>query len=393
MNADSKTPYFEACELERMAAPTAQGSSLPNNAYTDPKFLALENRRLFRSTWCFAGFAHDIPNVGDVYPSFVAGQPVLLVRGDDLKVRAFHNVCSHRGAQLVAEAKTGLTSLVCSNHSWTYHLDGRLRARPHFFGGQNHDIIDQQCHPADLKELACEVWVDWIFVNSSADPGRFSDYNRGVRERVNDYDLDCLEFGEVLNFHVHANWKLPIENFIEPYHVFSCHPWLNSFVSMKDRRPPEFDGHVLHCGYDFEQTDPARGEGLPYFPNLSQRNKKRGDWFVLFPNFCFEIFPDQLAVFISQPVTVDTCRETIALYFVGEGATHPKYQGARQRVIDNWRSLNHEDIGVIERMQAGRASEGFDGGVLSPYWDPVLQHFARLVAERIQPGALADVLS
>ncbi|MEJ2178268.1 MAG: RHO alpha subunit C-terminal catalytic domain-containing protein [Gammaproteobacteria bacterium] len=84
-------------------------------------------------------------------------------------------------------------------------------------------------------------------------------------------------------------------------------------------------------------------------------------------------------VFIASPVSATRTKETIALYFVGEGANGQEYEQARGRVIENWRELNQEDIGIIERMQAGRASEGFDGGVLSPYWDPVQQQFAKLI--------------
>ena len=193
------------------------------------------------------------------------------------------------------------------------------------------------------------------------------------------YDFSDLRFGDALAFDIQANWKLAIENFIEPYHVFSCHPWLNSFVSMAERDPPTFEDHVLKCGYTFQKTDPARGEGLPYFPNLPKEKQNRGDWFVLFPNFAFEIFPDQVDVFIATPMGADRCKETIALYFIGEGATSAKYASGRNTVLQNWHDLNTEDVGVIERMQAGRYSEGFDGGVLSPYWDPVLQHFAKLI--------------
>ena len=139
----------------------------------------------------------------------------------------------------------------------------------------------------------------------------------------------------------------------------------------------------LSCGYEFQNPDPARGGQLPWFPNLPEEKQNRGDWFVLFPNFAFEVFPDQVDVFIASPIDAINCRETIALYFVGAGASDELYAEARQHVIKNWNDLNHEDIGVIERMQAGRYSEGFEGGVLSPYWDPVQQHFARLVTHAI----------
>ena len=100
---------------------------------------------------------------------------------------------------------------------------------------------------------------------------------------------------------------------------------------------------------------------------------------MLFPNFAFEIFPDQLATLVTTPISAQSSRETISLYFVGEGADGEQFRAARDTVIKNWHDLNLEDIGILERMQRGRLSDGFNGGVLSPYWDPVQQHFARLI--------------
>ena len=148
---------------------------------------------------------------------------------------------------------------------------------------------------------------------------------------------------------------------------------------MAERDAPTFEDHILSCGYSFKNTDPARGEGLPYFPDLPEHKKNRGDWFVLFPNFAFEIFPDQLVTLVTTPISATCSRETISLYFVGDGASGKQYQGAREAVVKNWHALNLEDIGILERMQRGRLSDGFNGGVLSPYWDPVQQHFARLI--------------
>ncbi len=369
--------------LEALARPTESSTGLPNGAYTDAEFLSAENESLFRNTWVFAGFAHELASAGDVHPCTVAGQPVFLVRDSNKHVRAFNNVCSHRGAQLVVEKRSGVNNIVCPNHSWTYSLEGQLRVRPHFFGGEKHERIADECHEASLEPLRCAVWHDWIFVNVSGDAEDFESYINPITQRLGDYVLGHVQHAKTMSFELAANWKLPVENFIEPYHVFSCHPWLNSFVSMEERLPPEFDRHVLYCGYDFKTTDPARGEGLPYFPGLSERSKHRGDWYVLFPNFCFEIFPDQVAVLVSEPTGAETCRETLALYFVGDGATSDDYSEARERVYRNWEDLNREDIGVIERMQAGRQSKAYTGGHLSPYWDPVLQHFARLVANAV----------
>ncbi len=375
--------WFDPDLWTRITEPTAQGSALPNAAYTDSAFFKLEQNSLFKNTWVFAAFAHKLPNVGDLLPVEVAGQPILLAKSNETVIRAFHNVCRHRGAKLVDEWKSKCRTIVCPNHSWSYSLSGKLLARPHFFGGDKHDVNPDQCLESNLIEIRCETWNDWVFVNLDGNATDFSAHIEPLVNKLAGYDLSALKFGTELEFDIHANWKLAIENFIEPYHVFSCHPWLNSFVSMAERSPPVFENHILSCGYEFTETDPARGEGLPYFPNLPSEKKRRGDWYVLFPNFAFEIFPDQLATFVATPSGPDRCKESIGLYFIGDGANSDKYTTARNVVINNWHDLNNEDIGILERMQAGRLSDGFDGGVLSPYWDPVQQHFARLIVESV----------
>jgi len=375
--------WFDPDLWTRITETTAQGSALPNAAYTDSAFFKLEQNSLFKNTWVFAAYAHKLPNVGDLLPVEVAGQPILLAKSNETVIRAFHNVCRHRGAKLVDEWKSKCRTIVCPNHSWSYSLSGELLARPHFFGGDKHDVNPDQCLESNLIEIRCETWNDWVFVNLDGNAADFSAHIEPLVNKLAGYDLSALNFGTELEFDIHANWKLVIENFIEPYHVFSCHPWLNSFVSMAERSPPVFENHILSCGYEFKETDPARGEGLPYFPNLPSDKKRRGDWYVLFPNFAFEIFPDQLATFVATPSGPDRCKESIGLYFIGDGANSDKYTTARNMVINNWHDLNNEDIGILERMQAGRLSDGFDGGVLSPYWDPVQQHFARLIVESV----------
>jgi choline monooxygenase len=379
----ARTEFLRQIDDGRLDKPVAEGSGLPNLAYTCANYYALEQQTVFRNNWVFAGFAHRLQSPGDMLPVEVAGQPVVLVKDDQNNIRAFHNVCRHRGAVIVGECKNS-RKFVCPNHAWSYGLDGKLIARPHFHGGEKHDVNKAECHQADLRVIACETWFDWIFVNLSGDAGSFSNWIQPVKERLDGYDFGDLEFTSVLEFDIEANWKLAIENFIEPYHVFSCHPWLNGFVGMAERHAPGFDNKLLYCGYEFKAPDPARGGQLPWFNNLPKEKQNRGDWYVLFPNFAFEIFPDQVDVFIASPTGAASCHETIALYLVGEGAHGEKYAEAREHLISNWNDLNHEDIAILERMQAGRYSEGFEGGVLSPYWDPVQQHYARLITNSIR---------
>jgi choline monooxygenase len=374
--------FLQQAKDGRLHKSVAESSGLPNIAYTSADFFALEQHTVFRKNWVFAGFAHRLNRIGEMIPVEVAGQPIVLVMAEDGKIRAFHNVCRHRGAQLVTAPKAS-KKFVCPNHSWSYSLEGKLIARPHFYGGEKHDVNQAVCHRADLSPVRCTTWHDWIFVNISGDADPFESCIRPIETRLDGYDFSALHFYQSLEFDLQANWKLAVENFIEPYHVFSCHPWLNDFVGMDRRQPPEFDDKVMFCGYQFQKTDPARGGALPWFPDLPQEKQDRGDWFVMFPNFAFEIFPDQVDVFIASPLGPQKTLETISLYFIGEGAKAKKYAQARDLIKNNWTDLNHEDIGIIERMQCGRASDGFDGGVLSPYWDPVQQHFAALITRAI----------
>jgi len=378
-----QTEFLAQMQDGRLDKPVTEGSGLPNLAYTCADYYALEQQTVFRNNWVFAGFAHQLRDIGDMQPVEIAGQPLVLVKAENNEIRVFHNVCRHRGAKLVTECKNS-RKFICPNHSWSYSLEGKLIARPHFHGGEKHDVNREACHRADLQGVACETWFDWVFVNISGEAPDFSASIKPIVDKIEGYDLSELNYADSLEFDIKANWKLAIENFIEPYHVFSCHPWLNDFVGMDERYAPDFDNRVLFCGYEFKKPDPARGGELPWFSNLPEAKQNRGDWFALFPNFAFEIFPDQVDVFIATPTGPDSCRETIALYFVGEAVSAKKYADARTHVVQNWNDLNHEDIGVIERMQAGRYSDGFEGGVLSPYWDPVQQHFARLVSNSIR---------
>ena len=123
--------WFDPDLWTRITDPTAQGSALPNSAYTDSAFFKLEQNSLFKNTWVFAAFAHKLHNVGDLLPVEVAGQPILLAKSDETTIRSFHNVCRHRGAMLVDEWKSKCRTIVCPNHSWSYSLKGQLLARPH----------------------------------------------------------------------------------------------------------------------------------------------------------------------------------------------------------------------------------------------------------------------
>ena len=308
--------------------------------------------------------------------------PLVILRDNDGEVRVFHNVCRHRGAVIVPEPCKGQRVLICPYHAWTYGLDGKLRTRPHFFGAEEHDTDPGPDAPR-LVPVRYAVWHDLIFVNISGDAPDFETHLSPFSRRTAAYDFSALRHAKTLTFDIQGNWKLIYENYFDPYHVATVHPRLDTLYG-KNRNAAKMEGSWIFLNGEIESPQEGRGIGMPYYPGLDQRHQ-RMEWAChLFPTACFQIWPDQLALFQLHAVAPDRTIEHIHLYFVGEAASDPAYKANRQAVYDMWDELNTEDFKIVENMQIARNSPGFDGGVLSPFWDPATQKFARLVAEMMR---------
>ncbi len=372
--------FLDPDTIERLERPTAESTALPNLTYTSADWLALENERLFARTWMLAGLAHDIPEAGDAWPVTIAEMPLLLVRERDGEIAAFHNVCRHRGARLVTDPCKGARAFTCAYHGWTYEIDGRLKARPHFHGGEKHDILRNGSGPG-LVPVRAETWHDWVFVNIAGNAAPLMDHLAPLTDKLDGYDFGALRFARTLPFDIKGNWKLVHENFFDPYHVFKVHPALDNFAPMASRRGADCDGPVIWSDSTFPEPEEGRGAGLPYYPGLPDRLVDKDSFFHFFPTTLLQVYPNQLGIFQLFPLAPERTIEHIHLYFVGDAATAPEHEKARAEVYATWDELNTEDFTIIERLQQGRCSAGFDGGMLSDFWDRSTQHFARLVVE------------
>ena len=197
-------------------------SRLPSAAYTDGDFLALEYRRWLARTWLYVGRGHEIPNPGDVMP--VPGHPFILVRNKKGEVRAFQNACRHRGHALVNGPCQGLRLFTCPYHAWSYDLDGKLIGTPHFGGDKVHEVAGFD--PADygLVPLRCETWHDWIFLNIDGEAEPLADFVAPMARQMPDVDFGKLTHYLTIDAGaLGLNWKLAMENNMEPYHVPVVH--------------------------------------------------------------------------------------------------------------------------------------------------------------------------
>ena len=345
---------------------------LPREAYTSLDGLQLEFQRVFAKAWTFIGFAHEIPAPGDVFPALAAGQPIMVVRTTDSEIKAFHNVCRHRGHSLVQAPRRGLKNFVCPYHSWTYALDGRLQRTPHF-GGHGQSVEGFPAERFGLQPVRCDVWHDWIFVDLGAGAPPLGEYLSPLGARVAEIDFDRLKVIAKLDLGVvQANWKLLIENFIEPYHVPVVHRESAGGQPLSDHYMI-VDGHCVGCAIDVtapSDTDP--GERL----DMSTR------YLMLFPNFVFAWYlPDQLGVHLNVPESPERTRQWRVIYHLGDDEPDPEYV---DRLSTLWTRVHREDRAIVEQLQIGRTSPVMDdGGLLSPHWETSVRRFHELLVDAL----------
>ena len=358
-----------------------EAAGLPNAAYWSDEWFAMEQEFIFRPSWVFAGARAEIAKPGGMKPIEIAGTPIVLVHGRDGVIRGFQNVCRHRGMQLV-DAACEHKTITCPYHSWSYNLEGQLRARPHFEGPNKPGVFKQGGgENLDLIEVRVEEFFGCLFVNLSGTAEPLETWMAPVLEKLDGYDLSAIRWIAKREFEVEANWKLVYENYMEGYHVFSIHPKLLDFAPMEVRWSGEWRGNTFVNGYRFPKVEQGRGVGLPHYPGLSEENSMQGQWFLTMPHFAVEVYPDQFTVLVAYPEAPDRCREELHVFVIGdEAANDEKYAKDREELVQMWDDLNQEDISVLKGLQQGRKCFGYDGGRLSPHWEgPTLSYSQKIV--------------
>ncbi|MFC7307822.1 aromatic ring-hydroxylating dioxygenase subunit alpha [Streptomyces monticola] len=368
---------------------------LPKEAYTSEEYLAAENRRLFSMSWMFATFVRHVAKPGDVVPANIQGVPIFIVRDETGKLRAFHNVCSHRGSQLVCQPEQDRKTIVCPYHAWTYKLSGELSWTKHFAGVNATDLPDRQQNKLGLKEVAVAEWLDFVFVNFSAMPESFSDNIAELQDRWSDYDLSVMTYHTSLRYEFEANWKLIVENFLESYHVPFIHKTLNTYSPFSERYQIKLSDRLMGIGTGQYQPDSIHGMRLPSWP---MRDKSEGtvkaEYFSVYPTFLVGVMPDHLFAWVLEPVGAGRTIEHLHFYFVGEEGAHAEeFAPHRTQTLENWKQVNDEDWDIIQRMHAGMQSPAFPHPLLSRHMERNVNGFQTLIRTHVGlPGPARTTL-
>ena len=371
--------------------PVAEATGLPNRAYTSPDFFRLELERIFAPSWACLGHAADVPRPGDLRPVHLLGVPLLMVRTANGTVRVFHNVCSHRGNELVWEPGRVKGGIRCPYHAWTYDLEGRLVGTPNLggFGVHEADGFDRGRH--GLRAVRSAVWLDLVFVNLTGDAEPFETWIRPLAERFEGLGEPGYEgrlhpaatHGE-FRFDVKANWKLAVENNLDAAHLPWIHPALNRQSPLEDHY--SFLDSPRFAGQGSTAYDTVSHES-PALPRIEAWPARTGEYPCLYPNAFVSGHGDHFWSMVLEPVAPDRTIERWRSYFVDEAAGDADFESARSAIRERWASILGEDVGVVEGMQRGRRSPAFDGGVFAPVLDPPVLHFHRWVARHLAAPA------
>ena len=351
-----------------------RGYTLPASWYADPAVLRLEHERIFRRSWQYAGRADQVADAGTYFACRVGDVPVVVTRDRRGKLRAFANVCRHRGHE-VARGEGRRETLQCAYHAWTYGLDGELRAAPR---ADREAAFDRR--ELSLLPVSVETWGPFAFVNPDPEARPLADALGELPALLarGGIDVESLRFRERISWHVEANWKVAAENYLECYHCLVAHA---GFVRVVDVDPAvwrlEADGLLL------SQFGPARDGSEDGRREYDPRGAVAdGQFHLVWPSTCVNVMPGRgnLSIGPLLPAGPERTERFLDYFFAPDT---PDEWIADLMAFDD--QVGREDASLVESVQRGLRSGMVEHGRLLPESERLVQAFQRLVAE-----ALAD---
>jgi glycine betaine catabolism A len=335
---------------------TKPSSTLPANYYTDPELFRREIERFFFQSWICAGRTGFIPRPGDYFLREIAGESIIVTRNATGDVRAFYNVCRHRGTRMCTAAQGNFGSRIqCPYHGWTYALDGRLIGAPHM----EEPGFAREDYP--LHEVKTAVWDGHLFLHLG-DPSPLI-----LPDRFASWRMEELVLHKRITYHVKANWKLVVLNYNECLHCPLLHPALNRLTDYlgADNAPPNssyIGGSMgFRNGAETMSTDGRRRRD--YLPGLSEEEHRNVFYYTIYPNLLLSLHPDYMMAHTLWPKAVDHTEIICEWYFHPAEIAKPDF--IADDAIEFWDTTNREDWNIVELSQLGIQSRAYRPGPYS----------------------------
>jgi len=365
--------------LEHFSDSPEWSLSLPPSFYYEKRFLDLEREEIFYKSWQFLCHSEKLREQGSYVSGNILGRSVFAVRGQDGVVRAFYNVCRHRGHELV-RLDGQARAISCPYHAWSYNLDGSLRAAP-----GTECLIGFRKEDYSLIAVRVEEFAGLYFINLDQNAEALSKTAGDLKTAVEHYapDLSRLTFAHRLSYTIQANWKAVVDNFLECRHCPVAHKDFCTLIDMNTYEVENRGLFISHMAIAKEANNSA-------YSTAAATVTDHAVWY-LWPNMALMRYPGRgnFMVWRFIPDGPETTKEEFDFFF--ETSTRTAEEEEAIRYID--KVLQREDIDIVESVQRGMHSPGFNRG---PYLiDPKrsglsehgVHHFHALLAKAYSGAA------
>jgi Rieske 2Fe-2S family protein len=356
---------------------TAWAKTLPQRYFVSPEIFAQEQAEIFSRNCLLVGHKSQLKKSGDFFLVTIAGESLIVVRDQKSEIRAFYNVCRHRGTRLKEDACGHTSAIQCPYHAWTYALDGRLIGAPHMDDMAGFDKADYPLHRVNLG-----LWEGFIFVNL-AEAGALTsilsqrerrkqdrfvsleDWFVPLKGKFSHWNMSILQPAKRIEYDVRANWKLMFENYSECYHCPGVHPQLQK-VSPYDsaendlREGPFLGGFMkINPGKSLTMSGNACAAFVGKIENLQQVF-----YYSIFPNMLLSLHPEYVMVHQLWPQSPE--RTLIVCDWLFHPDAFSRKDFNPQDAIEFWDMTNKQDWHVCELSQQGISSCAYEPGPYSP---------------------------
>lgn len=334
--------------------PYAHAHSLPADFYRDPTWFEYESDALFSNQWVCVGRVEEVANPQDYFTTQICSEPVLVVRDDADELRAFSNVCRHRGTVLTEGAGSS-PQHACPYHHWVYNSSGKLIAAPGMSDSENFDS-----DKIKLPEFQCTQWSGFIFVCLCSDPPDLKKQLVGLDQHIAGYHLDSMQLKYTADEEWPVNWKSLLENYMEGYHLTPLH--LETLHKVNPSRlcehlSPGDDYFGYKVGFATRVPDDTIGH-----PELSEEERNTCVMAAVPPGLGIGIGSDYSSYLCFQPLSPESVRIKIGLIFYGDTWSPNDIESA----VELFNETMQEDKDVLLRVRDGLRSKFYQPGPLAP---------------------------
>ena len=335
--------------------------TLPQRYFISPQIFAQEVQKIFATNWVLVGHQGQLAKAGDYFLAEVAGESVIIAKDQRSTIRAFYNVCRHRGARLCEEQDGHAAAIQCAYHAWTYALDGRLIGAPHMEETPGFNKAD---YPLKLARLG--LWEGFIFLNLDDASVSLEKWFEPLGEKFSPWNLAALRSAKRIEYDVQANWKLIFQNYSECYHCLGVHPELSKISpydsAENDLTEGPFLGGFMRIANDKSLTKSGNACALPV-GTFDDQDFRFVFYYSIFPNTLLSLHPDYVMVHQLQPQSPE--RTVIYCEWLFHPEAFKRTDFDPDDAVEFWDVVNQQDWHVCELSQQGISSRAYEPGPYS----------------------------